>query len=89
MRTLQGTVISHKMQKTVVIRIDRLKKHPKYQKQIRISKKIKAHDEKGEFRRGDIVVIEETRPRSKEKRWKVASLIKRPMSEEHAESPIL
>ena len=65
------------MQNTVVVRVDRLKKHPKYLKYYRISKRFKAHDEKGEYRTGDQVIIEETRPISKDKRWKVAELVKR------------
>lgn len=65
------------MHKTVVVRVDRLKKHSKYQKYYRMSKKLKAHDEKGEFRAGDQVVIAETRPVSKEKRWRVVELVKR------------
>lgn len=82
MRKLQGTIISDKMQKTVVVQIDRLKKHPKYFKYYKVSKKFKAHDEKGEYKRGDIVAIEETKPMSKEKRWKVVELIKRPVTAE-------
>ena len=78
MKKLKGIVVSDKMQKTVVVRIDRLKKHPKYLKYYRISKRFKAHDEKGEYHTGDIVVIQETRPISKEKRWGVVELIKRP-----------
>lgn len=81
MRKLKGTIISNKMRKTVVVRIDRLIKHPKYQKYYRISKKFKAHDEKGEYQIGDVVVIEETRPISKEKRWRIVELIKRQMIE--------
>ena len=77
MRKLKGIVISNKMQKTVVVRIDRLKKHPKYQKYYRVYKKLKAHDKKGEYQVGDIVVIEETRPISKDKRWRVIELSKR------------
>lgn len=77
MRKLTGTIISNKMQKTVVVRIDRLKKHPKYQKYYRISRKFKAHDENNEYKTGDTVVIEETRPISKDKRWRVAGLVKR------------
>ena len=69
------------MKKTVVVRTDRLKKHPKYQKYYRVSKKLKAHDEKGEYQIGDQVVIEETRPLSKEKRWKVVKLVKRQETE--------
>ncbi|MBI2053233.1 MAG: 30S ribosomal protein S17 [Candidatus Sungbacteria bacterium] len=78
MRTVQGTVVSTKMQKTIVVRVDRLKKHPKYGKYYRVSGKFKAHDEKGEYRSGDIVLLEETRPLSRDKRWRVASLVKRP-----------
>lgn len=66
------------MQKTVVVRVDTLKKHPKYQKYYRVSKRFKAHDEKGEFRVGDIVEVLESRPISKEKRWNVSKLLKRP-----------
>lgn len=82
MRKLKGTIISDKMNKTVVVRIDRLKKHPKYLKYYRVSKKFKAHDEKNEFKTGDIVVIEEIKPMSKEKRWKVTELVKRPIAAE-------
>ena len=70
-RTLKGMVISDKMQKTVVIAITRLIKHPKYKKYYRVTRKYKAHDEKGEYHIGDKVVIQETRPMSKEKRWAV------------------
>lgn len=74
-RTLTGVVVSDKMSKTVVVRVDRLKMHPKYKRRFRISKKHKAHDEKGEFHTGDRVVIEETRPISKDKRWRVLKKI--------------
>jgi len=70
-RQLIGEVISNKMQKTVVVKVVRLKEHPKYKKRIRVYKKYKAHDEKGEYKTGDKVIIEEFRPLSKEKRWKV------------------
>lgn len=65
------------MSKTVVVRVDRLKKHPKYLKYYRISKKYKADDQKNEYHVGDQVIIQEVRPLSKEKRWKVAGLLKR------------
>lgn len=77
MRKLKGTITSDKMTKTAVVRVDRLKKHPKYLKYYRVSKKFKAHDEKGEYKKGDVVMIQETRPISKDKRWKVAELVKR------------
>ncbi|KKU12387.1 MAG: 30S ribosomal protein S17 [Parcubacteria group bacterium GW2011_GWC2_45_7] len=72
-RRLQGIVISNKMQKTVVVRIDRMKLHPKYKKRYVVSKKLKAHDEKSETKVGDKVIIEEMRPLSKDKRWRVVS----------------
>ena len=72
-RKLIGTVVSDKMQKTVVVKIDRMKMHPKYLKQYKVSRKFKAHDEKREYHVGDKVVIEETRPLSKEKRWVVVN----------------
>lgn len=74
-RKLQGTIISNKMQKTVVVEVERIKEYPKYKKQYRIQKKFKAHDEKGEYKTGDKVIIEECRPISKEKRWKVVKKI--------------
>lgn len=70
-RKLKGAVVSDKMQKTVVVSIVRLKKHPKYKKYFKVTKKFKAHDEKNEYHIGDRVLIEETRPMSKDKRWRV------------------
>lgn len=72
-RRLTGTMVSDKMQKTVVVRIDRMVMHPKYHKQFRVSKRYKAHDEAGAFKKGDFVIIEETRPMSADKRWRVVS----------------
>ncbi len=74
-KRLIGTVISNKMQKTVVVEVERLKEHPKYKRRYRVHKKYKAHDEKGEFKVGDRVVIEECRPISKEKKWRVIKKI--------------
>lgn len=74
-RKLEGAVVSDKMQKTVVVAVTRLKWHPKYKKQYKVTKRFKAHDEKGEYRSGDKVVIEETRPLSKEKRWRVVKKV--------------
>ena len=59
------------MQKTVVIKVERIKEHPKYKRRYKIHKKYKAHDEKGEYSVGDRVVIEECKPISKDKKWKV------------------
>ena len=83
MRKIKGTVISNKMAKTLVVRVDTLKKHPKYQKFYRTSKKFKAHDERSEYRIGDIVMMVETSPLSKDKRWEAVELVKR--SNEQAE----
>ena len=70
-RTLQGVVVSDKQDKTVVVRVDRRFTHPTMKKTIRRSKKYHAHDEKNEFKVGDMVWIEERRPLSKLKRWAV------------------
>lgn len=72
-RVLKGVVISDKMSKTVVVEVSRMKKHPKYKKYFKISKKFKAHDAEGQYHAGDKVLIQETRPISKDKRWKVVS----------------
>lgn len=73
-RRLKGIVVSTKMTKTVVVRVDSLKKHEKYQKYFKVSKRYKAHAEEP-YEVGDIVVLQETRPLSKEKRWKVVEKI--------------
>jgi len=72
-RILKGTVVSDKMQKTVVVEVSRMKKHPKYKKYYSVTQKLKAHDEEGVYKTGDKVLIKETRPMSKEKRWIVVS----------------
>lgn len=74
-KKLQGIVVSDKMQKTVVVKVERIKEHPKYKRRFKIHKKYKAHDEKGEYKMGDRVVIEETKPKSKDKNWKVVEKI--------------
>lgn len=70
-RQLEGIVVSTKMQKTVVVRVDRVTIHPKYNKRYVVSKKYKAHDEKGIAKEGDLVLIEACRPISKDKKWRV------------------
>ncbi|OHA56804.1 MAG: 30S ribosomal protein S17 [Candidatus Vogelbacteria bacterium GWA1_51_14] len=70
-RTLSGTVVSAKMQKTVVVAVDRYTKHPKYGKFLLRSKKYKAHEPTGEVKEGDKVTIEECRPMSKDVSFKV------------------
>lgn len=66
-----GTVISDKMDKTVSVKVERVKEHPLYKRRFAVHKMYKAHDEKNEYRAGDKVVIEETRPLSKDKKWRV------------------
>ena len=70
-----GTVVSDKMDKTITVRVDRVMHHPVYNKLMRMATKFKVHDEKGEFKPGDKVVIQETRPMSKEKRWRVVEKV--------------
>lgn len=70
-RQLTGIVVSDKMNKTIVVKIDRFKIHPKYHKRYVISKKYKAHDKNNKYKIGDKVVIQECRPMSKQKRWRV------------------
>ncbi len=70
-KTLKGTVVSDKMDKTVVVAVTRFVQHPKYKKYYKITKKFKAHDENNESKVGDIVHLKETRPRSKDKRFEI------------------
>jgi small subunit ribosomal protein S17 len=70
-RTLQGVIVSDKQDKTVVVRVERRYTHPVMKKTVRSSKKYYAHDEKNEFKVGDVVLIEERRPLSRLKRWEV------------------
>jgi small subunit ribosomal protein S17 len=72
-----GVVVSDKMQKTVVVRIDRRVPHPIYGKMVTRSKKFKAHDEENSAKTGDTVRIVETRPLSKDKRWRVLEIVER------------
>ena len=74
-KRLTGIVSSDKMTKTVVVKVESIKEHPKYKRRYKVHKKYKAHDEKGQFHIGDKVVIEETRPMSKEKSWVVVGKI--------------
>jgi len=75
-RTLSGKVISDKMDRTVVVLVVRKVKHPMYGKYIQRSTKIHAHDEENACKEGDTVMIAETRPISKTKKWKVVEIIK-------------
>ncbi len=74
-RKISGQVVSTKMNKTVVVEVERMKEHPKYKRRYKVHKRYKAHDEKGEVRLGNKVEIEECTPISKDKRWKVLKII--------------
>lgn len=74
-RKIIGIVVSDKMQKTVVVEVERIKEDPKYGRRYKLHKRYKAHDEKGEYKVGDKVVIEGCRPISKDKKWKVTNKI--------------
>ncbi|KPJ54913.1 30S ribosomal protein S17 [Parcubacteria bacterium DG_72] len=74
-KQLKGTIISAKMQKTVVVRVERIKEHPKYKRRFKVHKNYKAHVAEGDYKKGDTVLIEETKPISKDKRWKLVKKI--------------
>ncbi|HOJ28004.1 MAG: 30S ribosomal protein S17 [Spirochaetes bacterium] len=76
-KQIVGKVISNKMDKTVVVEIERMMMHPKYHKFVRKTKKVKSHDERNECSIGDIVLIEETRPLSKEKRYRLVKIVEK------------
>ncbi len=78
-KTRVGTVVSNKADKTVTVVVERRFAHPLYGKGVKRTKKYHAHDEKNEFKTGDVVRIMETRPLSKTKRWRVVELIERPV----------
>ncbi len=74
----QGTVVSDRMDKTVVVSVERTLAHPLYGKRVSRRKRYYAHDQENEYQVGDVVRIEETRPLSKLKRWRVLELVERP-----------
>jgi small subunit ribosomal protein S17 len=76
-KTIKGIVVSNAMDKTVVVRVENLVPHPKFKKYVRCHKKYKAHDEKNACQVGDTVLIVESRPLSKEKRWRVREVLER------------
>lgn len=76
-RTLTGTVVSNKMQKTIAVSVERLVKHPRYSKYVRRTTKLLAHDENGECREGDVVDIAECRRLSSRKSWRLVRVVKR------------
>jgi small subunit ribosomal protein S17 len=81
-KTKVGRVVSDKMDKTVVVSVERLRRHPIYKRVVRLSSKFKAHDEENAAHVGDTVRIEESRPLSAEKRWKVVEIVARRSHEE-------
>ena len=76
-KTRVGRVVSDKMQKTVVVAIERRVPHPVYGKMVTRTKKVKAHDEENSAKAGDLVRIAETRPLSKDKRWRLVEIVER------------
>ena len=76
-QTVVGTVVSDKMQKTVVVEIARLTRHQGYSRMVRRKTRVKAHDEQGTCRIGDTVRLMETRPLSKDKRWRVVEVVQK------------
>ena len=80
-KTRAGTVVSDSMDKTVVVSVQRQIAHPLYGKRVQKRSRFYAHDEGNEYRVGDMVRIEETRPLSKQKRWRVIELLERPEQE--------
>ena len=76
-KRLQGVIVSDKMHKTRVVEVERLVRHPLYNKVLRKRKKFYAHDEEGKAKTGDFVVLEETRPISKLKRWRIVEIKKK------------
>lgn len=76
-REYTGTVVSNKMAKTIIVRVTRISKHPKYSRIIKRYAKFKVHDEKGIAKPGDVVRIQETRPISKDKRFRLLTVVKK------------
>jgi len=76
-RTREGVVVSDKMTKTRVVLIERVYRHPRYERVVRRTKRLKAHDEANASKVGDRVLLEETRPLSKEKRWRIRDIVTR------------
>ena len=79
-KTMTGIVVSNKMDKTLVVKVERRFSHPVFKKVVKTTKKYKVHDEKNECLEGDFIRIQETRPLSKEKRWRLFGVISRQKS---------
>ncbi len=77
MRTLKGTIVSDKMNRTRVVEVERAKRHPRYERRFTVTSRLKADDPKNEYHVGDRVIIKETRPLSKEKRWEIVGLVQK------------
>ena len=80
-RKLRGEVVTDTMDKTVVVAVSRVKRHPLYRKQYKVTTRFKAHDEQNRYKVGDLVEISETRPLSRQKRW----LVERKLTQEEAQ----
>jgi small subunit ribosomal protein S17 len=74
-KILEGTIVSHKMDKTVVVSVSRVYRHPLYKKNVKVMKKYAAHDEENMYKEGEVVQIRESRPFSKTKKWEVLGLV--------------
>ncbi|MCS7047783.1 MAG: 30S ribosomal protein S17 [Verrucomicrobiae bacterium] len=85
-RVLVGEVVSDRMQKTIVVEVRRRVRHPRYEKVINKFKKFYAHDEKQQARMGDVVRIEESRPLSRLKRWRLVEIVQRATAVEKVET---
>lgn len=81
----RGVVTSNRMQKTVVVSVERIVMHPKYRKYLKRRTKVKAHDEKNECQVGDVVLIVECRPMSRQKRWRVSQVLGRAVATDKEE----
>jgi len=79
---LKGTIVSHKTDKTAVVSVERVKAHPRYQKRMKIAKKYQAHDPANQYQEGERVIIEECRPQSKNKKWRIIKMIHDPSPDE-------
>jgi small subunit ribosomal protein S17 len=86
-KTLIGEVVSNKMTKTVSVRVDRLMKHPKFNRYVRRSRTFMAHDEQGLCQPGDRVQIIESRPLSRHKRWRIMTLLQRAEGQDTRRNP--
>jgi len=74
-KQLKGIIVSDKMDKTVVVKVERVIQDPKYKKRYKVHKRYKAHDEKEEYKTGDNIIMQECRPISKDKTWRIISKI--------------